>query len=85
MSACEERTATPSHAFRAMKSLLLLQFPVTHRPQIVVCIPLTVIPNVARNLLFSYSIRHRSRPHIFVATLRDWEQGRATPDQPTQA
>ena len=47
-----ERTAAPSHAFRAMKSLLLLQFPVTHHLQIVVCIPLIVIPSVARNLLF---------------------------------
>jgi putative transcriptional regulator len=26
-----------------------------------------------------------SRYHIPLGTLRDWEQGRATPDQPTQA
>jgi len=29
--------------------------------------------------------RFAARYHIPLGTLRDWEQGRATPDQPTQA
>ena len=38
-----------------------------------------------RRMLFTLQEEFAARYHIPLGTLRDWDQGRATPDQPTQA
>jgi putative transcriptional regulator len=40
---------------------------------------------VIRRALVLTQEEFAARYHISLGTLRDWEQGRATPDQPTQA
>jgi putative transcriptional regulator len=47
--------------------------------------PLTTRTKIIRRALRLTQEEFAARYHIPLGTLRDWEQGRATPDQPTQA